>query len=137
MTRKLRIAIGSTITMAIFFMLSSLFVACKADPEKPESENVQEQANAETFSPTKWRVKEGRDYPFREQMLEELVQDTSIRALRGDKLFDLLGEPDRRNENYLYYQLDQTRLGPWPLHTKTLVIKLKADATIEWMKVHE
>ena len=90
-----------------------------------------------TFDKTKWRVKEGLDYPNRDQMLNSIVYNDTVRALNKDEILDLLGEPDRRNEGYLYYLISQRRLGFWPLHTKTLVIKLSGDNTIDWIRIHE
>ncbi len=44
---------------------------------------------------------------------------------------------DRINENYLYYMIAQKRIGSWPLHTKTMVIMLSDEDTIEWIKIHD
>jgi hypothetical protein len=32
--------------------------------------------------------------------------------------------------------MDQERIGSWPLKTKTLVIKMKDEETVEWVKIH-
>ena len=112
-------------------------LACNTEKDE-KSETFYPGAMAEiTFDKTKWRVKEGLDYPNRDQMLNSIVYNDTVRALNKDEILDLLGEPDRRNEGYLYYLISQRRLGFWPLHTKTLVIKLSGDNTIDWIKIHE
>ncbi len=95
---------------------------------KPSSEMV--------FDKTKWQVKEGKDYPFREKMLNDVVYNDTIRSLNKTQILKLLGNPDRINENYFYYRVAQIRLIVWPLHTTTMVIKFKEDSGIEWIKIH-
>jgi hypothetical protein len=58
-------------------------------------------------------------------------------SLRKDEILDLLGQPDKIDGNYLFYRIAQQRLGFWPLHTKTLVIKFYEDSTVEWIRIHE
>jgi hypothetical protein len=79
----------------------------------------------------------GVDYPFRDKMLNDIVYNDTIRSLNKEQILDLLGQPDRTNEDYLYYLVAQKRLFFWPLHTKTMVIKFKENITIDWIKVHE
>ncbi len=123
----------------IFLIIPLLLFVLACNTEKKEiSGLVDDGAIAEiTFDKIKWRVKEGLDYPFRDRMLSSIVYNDTVRALNKDEILDLLGGPDRRNDGYLYYMISQRRLGFWPLHTKTLVIKLSEDSTIDWIKIHE
>lgn len=90
------------------------------------------------FDKTKWATKVGKDYPYRDAMLEDVITDESWRSLNREGILDSLGEPDRTNDNHLYYMIKQKRLGFWALHSKFLVIKLRNNNdSIEWMKVHE
>jgi len=112
-------------------------VACNSESEE-NAERIEERTTADArFDQTKWKVKDGSDYPYRDQMLNDLLYNDSVRTLVKYEIIALLGEPDRTNEGHLYYMVAQKRLGAWPLHTKTLVIKLSEDNTIDWMKVHE
>jgi len=117
-----------------------LCVSCLACNTDREGNNINEKKNPETemvFEKAKWKTIDGADYPFRDKMLKDLVYNDTIRDLNKDEILNLLGEPTRTNENYLYYMIAQKRLGNWPLHTKTLVIKFSDDKTIEWIKIHE
>lgn len=120
--------------LIILLILGSL--ACNSEREdKSELDN-----RAETeieFDKTKWSIKEGSDYPYRELMLNDILYNDSIRTLDNIEIIELLGEPDRINKEYLYYTIDQKRIGLWPIHTKTLVIKFSEDNIIDWMKIHE
>lgn len=89
------------------------------------------------FDSVKWRVKEEDNYPYRDQMVNDLLYDDDLRTLNESAILDLLGAPDRRNEEYIYYTVNQTRLGFWPLHTRSLVVKFSADNNVEWIKLHE
>ncbi len=89
------------------------------------------------FDKTKWGQKEGDKYIFRNQMLKDVVYNDTIRTLHKKELIDLLGEPDRINNNHLYYEISRTGIGSWSINEKTMVVKIKADnTTIDWIKIH-
>jgi len=123
----------------IFLIIPMLLIVLACNTEKNEnSRSVYHGTMAEiSFDQTKWMTKEGLDYPYRDKMLNSIVYNDTVRALNKDEILDLLGESDRSNDGYLYYMISQRRLGFWPLHTKTLVIKLTGDSTIDWIKIHE
>lgn len=89
------------------------------------------------FDHTKWNIKKGLDYPYRDQMVNEVLYSDSLRTLQKEGLIYLLGQPDYTREEHLYYRINETRLGTWTLHTKTIVIKLSKDNSVEWIKLHE
>ena len=90
------------------------------------------------FDKEKWATREGRHYPYRNAMLNDLIANVKLHGLKKDSLIELLGEPDRCNEGHLYYTIRQPYLGNLvPLYTKSLVIKLTKDSTVEWRKIHE
>jgi len=126
--------------MKLKVFIISLFIcclACKTDKEI----NVENQKNDEdseiVFDKEKWKIKEGKDYPYRDKMINDIVYNDTIRTLKKDQLLELLGEPDYIREGHLYYRINETRLGNWTFKTKTMVIKLKEGTSIEWIKIHE
>ena len=120
----------------IVFLFISCF-ACKADREENADNDKKTTESEMVFDKAKWITKDGEDYPFRDKMLNDIVYNDTVRSQNRDEILELLGKPDRINENYLYYMVAQKRLGSWPLHTKTLVIKFSDDNTVEWIKIHE
>ncbi len=111
------------------------FAGCNYESGQPGTE---QDATAETgFNIDLWKTKEDGSYPYRESMVDEILYNDTIRSLNKNELLQLLGEPDRINENYLYYTVSQKRLGSWPLHTRSMVIKLSENNDIEWIKIHE
>jgi len=122
------------------FLIVPILLCCLAcNTEREDKSGVEDRGiEAEiTFDKTKWRAMEGSDYPYRDQMLNDIVYNDTVRELNEDEIIELLGEPDRTNDGYLYYMIVQKRLGFWPLHTKSLVIKIAEDSTIDWIKIHE
>lgn len=111
-----------------FLILMTCCISCHRSDEKP---------GAEKFNAERWSAKEGRTYLHRDAMVTEIMSDRRFRLMKHGQLMDQLGEPDRADNNYLFYTVDQQFLGPLPLHTKTLVIKMYPDSTVEWMKIHK
>lgn len=122
------------VTFLIFLLIC---MSCNRAQEESTVVDMSATATKIKFDKTKWGTKEDSDYPYRELMLHDIVYNDTIRELTKDELLELLGEPDRSNEGHLYYMISQKKLGFWPIKTKTLVIKLFEDNTIEWIKIHE
>lgn len=99
--------------------------------------SADETVGSEAFDPERWKIKEGKTYLYRDGMLSEVMKGPRFRMMRKEKLTQSLGEPDRADSNFLFYTIDQQFLGPFPLHTKTLVIKMYPDSTVQWMKIHQ
>ena len=122
-------------------------LACVKDEksEKPEAPSDTSLASEEVevtpdsiFNKEQWLIKDGPDYPYRDRMVADLMTNQGIRKLKYDEIIERLGEPDRINEGHLYYRVNQTRLGDFlVLHTKTMVIQLAPDSTVNWIKIHE
>lgn len=103
------------------------------ESEKSERDHVSDSI----FDKTKWKIKVGFDYPYRNDMFEDLMNNQGIRELKKLEILELLGEPNRSDCNYLFYTIDQKRIGFFPLHTKTMVIKFSGDGAVEWIKIHQ
>ncbi|MBT8188873.1 MAG: hypothetical protein KJO50_09530 [Bacteroidia bacterium] len=114
--------------MSIILLIMSAY-ACNSDRSEIPSQME--------FVKEKWHLKEGKDYTYRYPMLNSLLYNDTIRSLDKDEILNLLGEPDYERERHFYYRVQETRLVSWRLHTRTLVIKLRDDDSIEWIKVHE
>ncbi len=119
----------------IFFilLLSSIYGCNDTIKHKQWDENI----SREKFDKTKWSIKDATDYPYRDKMLNDLITNEKLKGLKKKEVIDLLGRPDRIDSSYLFYRIAQQRIGFFPLHTKTLVIKLTKDSTVEWRKIHQ
>ncbi len=110
----------------IFFF--SLICACN---------NKKTDANSQLkFDKVKWQIKEDADFPYRDEMLDDLINNVTLKGLKIDSVIALLGQPDHIDNGHLFYPISQKRIGGFPLSTKTFVIKLTKDSTVEWRKIH-
>ena len=101
--------------------------------------NNDKDASLETytkFDKAKWQLKEGEAYPYRSDMLKDLIDSVDLKNISFDSLINILGRPDRVNEGHLYYNISRKEMGIVTLGTKSFVIKLKTDSTVEWRKIH-
>ncbi len=109
-------------------MLSLSCLACNKVKEESNSEKTESSTKTDIqFESSKWNTKDGADYPFRNKMLQDLLEKDTLRYLKKEEVIALLGQPDRSDNVYLFYRVDQERVGFFLLHTKTLVIKLSKD----------
>ena len=125
----------SLVIMLLLFIVNNSVIA-----NERTNNNIDALANTVVFDKDKWLEHEGDYYPFRDEMLESILYTDLVRSLDKSGIIKLLGEPTyyRNNKNFLYYLIKKkTLLGVWTLHTKTLVIKLKEDMTVEWIKIHK
>ena len=132
-------------TIVILLLFGCLACMEAEKSEKPEAPSDTSFASEEVevtpdsiFNKEQWLIKDGRDYPYRDRMVADLMANQGIRKLKYDEIIGRLGEPDRINEGHLYYRVNRTRLGDFlVLHTKTMVIQLAPDSTVNWIKIHE
>jgi len=121
----------------ILLLLLSAILSCKSDQEDKATSKLASENIEIPFDKDKWALKEGKDYVYREQMYEAVLYNDTIRSLTEVQLLEALGDPDYHEEGHLYYRISETRLMNWTVKTKTMVVKLNQDGSIEWIKVHE
>ena len=78
------------------------------------------------------------EYLYRNKMITDLLENYTLKGVKQDSILNMLGEPNRRDSLYFFYIVDQKLFANFfPLYTKSLVIKLAGDSTVEWRKIHE
>ena len=112
-------------------MALSLLCACNPSEEEKISNSKP------LFDSEKWQIKDGSVYPYREELVNSVLYTDTIRSLDKKTALELMGEPDRVNENYVYYIIDESKLGLWTLHSSSVVIKFNEQDSVEWIKLHE
>ena len=121
----------------LLILLFLCCLACNTEGEE-KSKSVDRGSGAEiTFDKIKWATKDDIHYPYRDKMLTDLMTNYELHGVKKDSLVNLLGSPDRIDSSYLFYRIAQESLGFFPLHMTTLVIKLREDSTVQWLKIHE
>ncbi len=119
---------------SLFALLPLFFLAgCSNAPQETPTDTH----TIPPFSTQRWQEKVEEDYPNRKDYYTDLLYSDSLRTLSKAAILDMLGPPDKATDGHLYYLIEQERLGLWPLHSRFLVFKFKADNTVEWIKLHE
>lgn len=90
-----------------------------------------------SFDKEKWAVKSDAAYAYRAMMFQDLIDSKRLKQLKKAAVLELLGTPDRTDSLYLFYTILQKRALFFPLQTKSMVIKLKENDSVEWVKIHE
>ena len=97
-----------------------------------------QEAKSEKFDKTKWAIQEGSTYPYRDAMLNDLIANKRLTGTKRNEILNMLGEPSKIDTNYIFYRINQTKLGEvFTLHTKTLVIEFAEDGTARTSKIHQ
>lgn len=112
-------------TLILWSVCSLLLSSCQSP-----SETVPFDANL-------WKLKTKNGYTHREFMVHDVMTRKDIRERSTEEMILLLGIPDRRVDQYLYYTIRETRMGFITLHMKTLVILFNENDEVEWMKLHQ
>ena len=89
------------------------------------------------FDHEKWNTRIDDNFVYRNKMIKDLITSETLRRLNKDEVISMLGQPDRIDNAYLFYRIDQKRIGLFPLHVTTLVIKLSIDGTPNKVMIHE
>ena len=114
----------------VIFLVSFISLICSCNNKKADTNSQVK------FDNVKWQTKEADAYPYRDEMLDDLIDSVTLKGIPYDSLINILGQPDRVNEGHLYYNVSRKEMGVITLGTKTFVIKLKPDSTVEWRKIH-
>lgn len=117
--------------LIVGLVLIAVAISCKNNQSDQEIQTEAIQIDAE-----KWSIKEGEDYPFRSLMVDDILYTDKIRKLEKEKILDILGEPNREQDNHLYYKISEKKMGPLTLSASFIVIKLTENGSVEWIKLH-
>ena len=117
--------------MVKFFILYLCIITCACQSEKTETVSTM------GFDKDKWKYREDEVYPYRPLMLDSILYSDTIRSLDKSNVLEQLGDPDYQREGHFYYRLQETKLSLVKLHTRTLVIRINENDSVDWIKLHE
>jgi hypothetical protein len=124
-------------SIQLLLLVALVVTGCSKEKEEKPTKADSVSVAAIAFDTTLWAIRQGENYPHRDRMLGDLINNRKLRGLNRSEIKAILGEPDRTDSTYLFYRITQKRIGFLPVHTKTMVIKLAADSTTQWVKIHE
>jgi hypothetical protein len=97
----------------------------------------QKRENGVLFDHSKWQARDDNGYIYRNRMLKDLTESKQLKGLEKSEVMRLLGQPDRVDNGYLFYRVAQQRIGLFPLHTTTLVIRFSERDSVTAVLIHE
>ncbi|WCT11539.1 hypothetical protein [Mucilaginibacter jinjuensis] len=91
------------------------------------------------FNKSEWSYKEDWDYPYRDEMLNDLTKNHKLKGLTFHQLIDSLGQPqaDGTDNSFFYETLIDFGSDIDPVHTKSLVIHLNKDSVVSGFEIKE
>lgn len=96
--------------------------------------------NSSKFDRKKWAYTDGLEYPLRDDIVDDLMQNHHIKGLTFDQVIDSLGSPQRRDplkftyqllDNSFQYQLKK------PVHKKSLIVYFSKDSVANRFEIYE
>lgn len=112
-------------------------ILCSSCMERDANQDAQNAQSEWVFDKEKWKMRDGNGYAYRDKMLHDVVYNLGLKGMPKDTLIALLGEPDRKDFDHLFYAISSDQIMLLTLHSKTLVIKLDKNGLVEWRKIHE
>ncbi|MEW5675252.1 hypothetical protein ABGT15_02960 [Flavobacterium enshiense] len=120
--------------MKIRLLIPLLIITCFGCGKETKADS-NKNTNQIVFERQKW-LEKGEDYNYREKMIPNLIASDTLKKLNKTGIIQLLGKPDRIDNNHLFYRISQKHIGLLPFQIKTLVIKMSNDSVVEWVKIH-
>lgn len=111
--------------MKIAVIISLCFIACGAPVKEPMK-----------FDKSGWNDYSDGIYLYREQMLNDLIENHKLKGLTYHQLVDLLGKPDGYDETVYYEVVVEYGSNIDPVYVKSLLFDLQ-DSVVSRYEVKE
>ncbi|MES2773962.1 MAG: hypothetical protein V4722_07245 [Bacteroidota bacterium] len=83
------------------------------------------------FERTKWDMKDDKNYSYRKEMINDLLNNYKWPGLKKDSVVKLLGMPNEIEEDiFMLYHYEQKYIGGMVLSTQSFVVQLAADSSV-------
>lgn len=89
------------------------------------------------FDKSGWNSKNDIVYDYRENMLNDLIENHKVTGLKYSDLIDLLGPPDSKDSVSISYQISIDYGTIDPVAGKDFILRYNKDSIIESFKVNE
>jgi len=92
------------------------------------------------FTRANWDYGDGLDFPLRNEILDDLLQNHHIKGLNYRQVIDSLGSPQRRDSLKFTYQIldNSYEFGrKAPVHKKSLIVYFSKDSIAVRAEVYE
>src|SRR5688500_14377372 len=113
----------------LFFVFLLCCSACRdKSPAQPDIK----------FDKTKWNLKNDRNYTYRKQMVNDLLNNYRWAGLKKDSVIQMLGQPDDIEEgNLMYDYKEKSFLGGVGTIIEAVVFELAPDSTVKAARLND
>lgn len=117
-------------SLKYILILMNLLGSCKSNDSKTPKE-----PEVVRFDKIKWHQKDDQGYTYRDKMANDLITRRTLDGLKRDDVTNLLGDPDRNEQNYLFYELREEKAYGFMLNKKVMLVYIGADSVVENVSV--
>ena len=90
------------------------------------------------FDAAKWRVRQEGAYPYRRQMVTDVLKNYQMKGASKDSVIRFLGQPDAFEEGNLRYDYEYSKfLGGLGTKIGAVVVALAADSTVKEVRLND
>jgi hypothetical protein len=129
MLNKVIAIFGQQIAMSMFnkkiIILFSLLVACLTACKHHTK-----------FTREDWDYGDGLEFPFRNNMVDDLLQNHKLKGLKYQEVIHLLHRPQLSNANEMIYEIEEITKKGKTTYVKKLILSLK-DSVVTDAKIYE
>ena len=88
------------------------------------------------FTREDWDYGDGLEFPFRSNMVDDLVKNQKIKGLRYQEVIHLLHRPQLSSTTEMVYDIEEYNKPKKPRYVKKLILSLKDSVVID-AKIYE
>ncbi len=117
-------------SLTYILILMTLLSSCKCNNSQAPKE-----PDVVRFDKIKWQQKDDQGYTYRDKMAGDLITSKTLDGLKRADVLNLLGNPDRNEQNYLFYELLEEKAYGFSLNKKVMLVYIGADSVVENVSV--
>jgi hypothetical protein len=88
------------------------------------------------FNREEWDYGDGLEFPFRNNMVDDLLKTQKLKGLKYQEVIHLLHRPQLSNTTEMVYDIDEYNKPKKPRYVKKLILTLK-DSVVTDAKIYE
>ena len=94
-------------------------------------------SNKQSFNRQLWSDGNGIEFPYRNNMLDDLLAKRQLKGQKLKQVTDTLGSPDEQKPGRIGYDIEIVYKGFPPSYVKKLYIHFNADSVVTRTEVYE
>lgn len=112
-------------SLKFILILMTLLGSCKCNNSQPPKE-----PEVIRFDKIKWQLKDDQGYTYRDHMATDLITNRTLEGLKRADVLNLLGNPNKNDQNYLFYDLLEEKAYGFSLNKKVMLVYIGADSVV-------